>query len=146
MIRANSPAFAPKEHVMSETKGSILFVANHEDTCEMMRTVLRQAGYTVLTATTVTDGVWFAKKGGFDLILLDWYYQDGKGLELCQMIRFFDNDTPIFFYTGTDMEDGAKEIKKAGAQGCFIEPLSIKELLETVSTHVHHTGNQDGKP
>lgn len=145
MTRASVPIFAYKEHVMSETKGSILFVANHEDTCELMRTVLRQAGYAILTATTVTDGIWFAKKGGFDLILLDWYYQDGKGIDLCQMIRFFDDDTPIFFYTGMYTEDGVEAIKRAGAQGCFIEPLSIKELLDTVSTHVPRMGYQDGK-
>jgi DNA-binding response OmpR family regulator len=127
---------------MNEAKGSILFVANNEATCEMIRTLLRQAGYAVLTATTVTDGLWFAKKGGFDLILLDWHYQDGKGLELCQMIRFFDDNTPIFFYTGTDTEDEAKELKRAGAQGCFIEPLSIKELLNTVSTHSRRIDNR----
>jgi DNA-binding response OmpR family regulator len=142
MGKATVPVSATKGYVMQESKGSILFVDNHEDTCEMMRTVLRQCGYKVTTATNLTDGLWFARKSGYDLILLGWYFQDGTGIELCNLIRLFDNDTPIFFYTGADVGNEVKEIKEAGAQGCFIKPLSIKELLETVSTYAHNVDSQ----
>jgi CheY-like chemotaxis protein len=127
---------------MEQTKGRILFIDDDRDTCEMMRTLLGGAGYDAVSAMTVTEGLRLAKTDRFDIILLDWYFPDGTGIELCQMIRTFDERIPIFFYTGVAQETDIDKAIRAGAQGCFIKPVDVRSLLQTVSRYSSGAGFQ----
>jgi CheY-like chemotaxis protein len=120
---------------MKQTRGRILFIDDDKDTCDMMRTLLGGAGYDAVSASTVTEGLRLAKTDSFDLILLDTYFPDGTGVELCQMIRTFDKQIPIFFYTGMALDSEIDKAIQAGAQGCFIKPVDVKTLLQTVSRY-----------
>jgi len=55
----------------------ILFVDDHEDTRTMMAAVLGSDGYEVATAGDFECGLRLARAGGFDLILLDYRYEEG---------------------------------------------------------------------
>jgi DNA-binding response OmpR family regulator len=121
---------------MGDKKGRVLFLDNDADTCEMMRAVLASAGYEAVTAMTMTEGLKLARADNFDLILLDWYFEDGIGLDLCQTIRTFNSRVPIFFYTGISNESYLKRIGEAGAQGYFIKPVNVGELLTTLSLQI----------
>src|SRR5437763_546290 len=94
----------------SESSKQILCIDDDQDTCEIVALLFGGAGYEVTHALTVAEGLRLAKRGGFDLILLDWSFDDGTGLELCQMIRSFDTDTPILFYSAVAYQ---AEVKKA---------------------------------
>jgi two-component system response regulator AtoC len=117
---------------MQGLKGRILFVDNDPDTCEMVRTLLGNAGYEVLSALTVTEGLRLAKNEPCDLILLDWYFDDGTGIELCQMIRTFNKKVPIMFYTGEADERSVKSAVNAGAQGYLIKPCPVEKLQRAI--------------
>lgn len=121
---------------MKEIKGHILFIDDDLDTCDMVRILLGQAGYISVSASSVAEGWRAVRSASFDLILLDWHFEDGTGVELCRMIRTFDSQTPIFFYTGLAHESEIKEALKAGAQGCFIKPVDVKDMLATISVQV----------
>lgn len=121
---------------MEEGRGRILFIDDHQDTCEMMRYLLGREGYEVVSASSVTEGLRLAKVETFDLILLDWYFPDGTGIEMCQMIRTFDEEIPIFFCTGVAYESEIKKALKAGAQGCFVKPVDVGNLMKTISRHL----------
>lgn len=118
---------------MEKAKGQILCVDHDQDTCEMVTIMLGSAGYDVTQALSMADGLRLAKSGGFDLILLDWYFEDGTGLDLCQMIRAFDTDIPILFYSGVALETEIKKAMRSGAQGFLVKPLGTENLLATVS-------------
>jgi DNA-binding response OmpR family regulator len=96
---------------MAETKARILCVDDDLDTCEMWRAILCSVGYEVMTATSVNEALRQANNEGCDLILLDSYFDDGTGIELCRMIRAFDSMTPILFCSGA-AERGIKETLK----------------------------------
>src|SRR5437016_4942349 len=104
-------------------KGCVLFLDNDADTCELLNLVLAEQGYEVVLGSTITDGLRLARSRRFDVILLDWYFIDGTGLELCQKIRSFDTQTPIFFYTGMAQDLHIRYALWAGAQGCLIKPV-----------------------
>jgi DNA-binding response OmpR family regulator len=127
---------ASRDYFMEESKGRILFIDDDRETCELVQLQLDFAGYHTVAATTVGDGLKLAKTDRFDLILLDWHFQDGTGIELCKMIRDFDGKTPIFFYTGVGLESEVNKMKSAGAQGCLIKPVDIEQLLKTMSIYV----------
>ena len=117
-------------------KGRILCVDDDRDTCEMITALLGLSGYEVQHALSVRDGLTRARQGGFDLILLDWSFEDGTGLELCRQIRAVDPRTPILFYTG-EVDDSAIELAlSSGAQGYLIKPVAVDNLLQAISGYV----------
>ena len=117
-------------------KGRILFLDDNDDTCELLDLVLSQAGYEIVIGRSIAEGLQLIKSKPFDMILLDWYFTDGTGLELCQAIRESDGQTPIFFYTGIAQEQYIRSGLQAGAQGFFIKPVEIDTLLQTISSQV----------
>jgi DNA-binding response OmpR family regulator len=121
----------------------ILCVDDDQDTCEMVTVLLNQAGYTVEHALSVTDGLKLAKAGRFDLILLDWLFEDGTGIELCWKIRSFNTETPILFYSGVAEQTEIDEALSAGAQGYLIKPSGVYELVDAVSNHTETEGTSD---
>lgn len=127
---------AARDWAMKERKGHILFVDSDRDTCYMVSILLSQAGYDVTSASTVTEGLEFARSNGFDMILLDSRFEDGEGIELCRAIRDFNHETPIFFYTGITQESETKKMLGAGAQGLFIKPVDVENLLSTTSKYI----------
>jgi len=120
----------------SSVKGRILFLDDNDDTCELIALVLSQAGYEIVIGRSITEGLQLIKSKPFDMILLDWYFPDGTGIELCQAIRESDGQTPIFFYTGMGQEQYIRSGLQAGAQGFFIKPVDMDTLLQTISSQV----------
>jgi OmpR-family two-component system manganese-sensing response regulator len=102
----------------------------------MVTALLGRAGYEVEHALSATDGLKLAKAGGFDLILLDWLFEDGTGIELCEQIRRLDAATPILFYSGISDENDIERALGAGAQGYLVKPAGGDELVEAVSTQI----------
>ncbi|MEN3336096.1 MAG: two-component system, chemotaxis family, chemotaxis protein CheY [Blastocatellia bacterium] len=117
-------------------KGRILFLDDNEDTCELLDLVLGQAGYEIVIGHSVAEGLQLIKSKPFDMVLLDWYFTDGTGIELCRAIREADGQTPIFFYTGVAQEQYIRSAMQAGAQGCFIKPVEMDTLLQTISLQI----------
>lgn len=121
---------------MEKINGRILCVDDDQDTCEMITVLLGQSGYEVQHALSVADGLKKARQGGFDLILLDWGFEDGTGVDLCRQIRAFDDQTPVLFYTG-EVDDAAVEgALGSGAQGYLIKPVGMDRLLHAISAYV----------
>jgi DNA-binding response OmpR family regulator len=116
-------------------KNAILCIEDDPDTIEMLVLLLTQAGYDVTQAGNITDGLALAHQGGFDLILLDWYFPDGTGIQLCRDIRKFDAMTPILFYTGEAHRSELLEAMSAGAHGYFIKPVNHTALLQTIGEY-----------
>ena len=128
---------------MQENKGHILLVDHDRDTREMVKTLLGIAGYEAITVSSIAEGLPLAQNRIFDLILLDWHLEDGIGIDLCRLIRQFDQETPIFFYTGVAQPVEIKKAMAAGAQGCFIKPVDTNYLLQTIALHVTTLHNQN---
>jgi CheY-like chemotaxis protein len=125
-----------KEYAITNQK-KILCVDDHSDTCELIATILD--AHKVTSAYSMADAVKQATAQKFDLYILDYHLPDGTGLELCLMLRAFDQDTPMLFATGSSSITEAQVIT-AGAQGLvrkgtpsFAAGLLVKvaELLDT---------------
>lgn len=86
------------------------------------------------SAYSMADAVKQATAEKFDLYILDYHLPDGTGLELCLMLRAFDQDTPMLFATGSSSITEAQVIT-AGAQGLIRKGKSsfTADLLTNVS-------------
>lgn len=69
---------------MSETKKLILYVEDDKDSRDVMGLLLSQVGYEVVTAGSVSDAFEMAGTHRFDLYILDNWFEEGSGLELCR--------------------------------------------------------------
>jgi CheY-like chemotaxis protein len=114
-------------------KGRILFVEDHTDTRELVLLVLNREGYEVNLASGFDQAREFLGKNSYDLILLDWYYEDGTGLDLCKLIRQTDRSTPVYFYTAVAYNTELHKAIEAGAQGCFVKPVHTEHLIKAIS-------------
>ncbi|HJQ27277.1 MAG TPA: response regulator [Blastocatellia bacterium] len=128
----------------SSASGRVLFIDDDADTCELINLVLGQAGYEVAVGRSIAEGLRLARARKFDLILLDLYFGDGNGIDLCRTVREFDKQTPIFFYTGVDPDQLLSAALEAGAQGCLIKPVEMDTLLQTLATEIseHERGER----
>jgi len=125
---------------MEKAMGRILCVDDSEDACEMMNALLDLQGYEVIRALNVAEGLNKGISNNLDLILLDWAYQDGTGIELCKMLRSTGVSAPILFYSG--ISDGADIARamRAGAQGFLIKPIDSAELFDSLSRFLGNPG------
>jgi len=126
---------------MKAPKGRILCVDDDEDTLEMMTSLLGYEDYEVVQAQTVAEGLALAIADNFDLILLDFVFKDGTGIELCRMIRGTGVPAPILFYSGIAHKEDIDRALSAGAQGFLIKPSNFDELLLQVSRFVGKAGS-----
>ena len=116
---------------MAERKARILCVDDHDDTCEMIATIL--SDYQVRTATNANQGLFLARTELFNLYLLDNWLPDMSGVELCREIRAFDANTPIIFCSGAAYDSDRQEALAAGAQVYLVKPMGLTNLRDTVA-------------
>ena len=123
----------------------ILYVEDHEDTCELITLVLGQKNFEVTTERTIEKGVRLAREQSFDLYLLDSWLADGSGLDLCKRIREFDRLTPIIFYSAAAYELDKDMALNCGAQAYLIKPSHMWELCDLVCSLIEQGGNGQDK-
>jgi DNA-binding response OmpR family regulator len=116
---------------MSRAKCRILCVDDHEDTSEMLKLLLAQEDYEVVTAVTIGDALKLVKTESFDLYVLDKRLPDGSGIELCEKLVEVTPGVPCMFYTGDAYEVHRREALAAGADGYVAKP-DIDALIEGV--------------
>ena len=88
---------------------------------------LQNEGYEVEAAYDGATAVELARRGDFDLIILDWMMPEKSGSEACMEIRTF-SDVPIIMLTAKS-EDSDKLMGFAcGADDYVTKPFNILEL------------------
>src|SRR5258708_2544741 len=100
----------------------LLCVEDDKDTCEALAYLLRMSGYDVTTAGPIAEGLRLTREMTFDLIILDNWFTESSGVDLCRRIREFDSQTPILFYSAAAFESDIEQGLKAGAQAYIVKP------------------------
>ena len=113
-----------------------LCVDSEESACPVMSALLLELGYSLSHCTSLEEGLHLIRTRHFDLLLLDWQLKDGTGLEFCQMIRTFNAQTPILFYSASADESEIQRAMSAGSQGYLARPVEVLNLLQIIS---HYT-------
>lgn len=101
--------------------------------------MLKIAGYETLVAPTMLDGLRRSRSTSFDLILLDYELPDGTGVELCEIIRALDLETPILFCSNTKDPKVREAALAAGAQG-YLDKMEVFDILEQTIAKLIESG------
>ena len=138
MKRTTAASKSDAEQSVVEETRQALCIDSDEQTCSVMATLLSELGYNLAHCTSLEEGLNLVRTRQFDLLLLDWQLKDGTGLELCQMIRTFNTETPILFYSDSGNESDIQKAMSVGAQGYVAKPVEVVNLLQIIS---HYTAD-----
>ena len=116
---------------MPRAKCRILCIDDHEDTSEMLKLLLVQEDYEVMTAVSMKEAIQLATTQEFDLYVFDKQLPDGSGLELCSTLIEVTTGVPCIFYTGDAYDIHRFEALAAGADDYVAKP-DIDALIESV--------------
>jgi DNA-binding response OmpR family regulator len=111
----------------------ILVVDDDNDSCLMLRALLQLSGYHVTIARTIEEGLNLASPSRFNLYILDNWFSDGHGLELCQQLRAKAPSIPILFYSGAGFETDIQEAMRAGADAYLVKPCEVEQIEKTIA-------------
>jgi DNA-binding response OmpR family regulator len=119
-------------------RARILVVDDSEAHCIMMAALLAQVGYAVETARTVAEAMKLADDELRDLYILDSYFTDARGTELCRRIRALDPEARVIFYSIAYGDADTQAALQSGAHAFILKP-DIDELLRTVARLLDQT-------
>ena len=100
----------------------------------MVRTILQNATYKVVTATNGPDGVALASQIRPDLIVMDGVMPGLDGVEAVRQLRRQEatGSIPILMLTGRDDVEFIKAAHKSGCSDYVIKPVNGAELITKV--------------
>ena len=117
-------------------RGSILIVDDEHAVAEMLRDIFAAEGYAVDGASNGGDAVMLAALSRPDAVILDIKLPDTTGAEVLARVRELDDSIPVVMLSGSDDEDTARALLKAGAMDYIRKPFQFDQLLQAVSLAV----------
>ncbi|HKE25490.1 MAG TPA: sigma-54 dependent transcriptional regulator [Bryobacteraceae bacterium] len=113
----------------SNPRAKILVIDDEPDIRESLELVLGDAGYSVDTASSGTEGLQRMSNHGYDLVLLDLMMPDRSGMDVLTDVRERDRETPIFMITAYGSVEAAVQALKLGANDYFSKPWDNEKLV-----------------
>jgi DNA-binding response OmpR family regulator len=130
---------------MSQQQHAILVIEDETSIASFVAAYLRNAGYTVRTASTAHSALEELSNELPALIVLDLNLPDGDGVELCRGIRK-SSDVPILMLTARD-EDVDKIIGlEVGADDYMTKPFNPRELVARVKSVLRRASPERRRP
>lgn len=109
----------------------ILLIDDDTRLASMLGEYLTQRGLSVEHQATASAGLAAARRGAFDVILLDVMLPDGDGFALCQQLRTF-SAVPIVMLTARGDDEDRIVGLELGADDYLSKPFNPRELLARI--------------
>ncbi|MGH9118606.1 MAG: response regulator transcription factor [Acidimicrobiales bacterium] len=107
---------------------------------------LRAEGFTVETTFDGQDGLWRAREGAYDLIVLDIMLPGRNGYEICADLRAAGDWTPILMLTAKDGDLDEAEALDTGADDYLTKPFSFPVLVARVRALMRRAAGRNPSP
>ncbi len=134
MLGIDTPK-VPSSHNLV-TPNRILLVEDEDIIREMLLLGLEEEGYQVTTAMDGKTALSILQNHmaednviNFDLVILDLMLPQVNGLDLCRLLRYQGNNTPILIVSAKSSETDRVLGLEVGADDYISKPFSMRELL-----------------
>lgn len=98
---------------------------------ELLKDLLGENGFAVVTASDGAEGLKAFREGTFDLVVTDLLVPKLDGIRLAEEIRKIDPKAKILVITAITHSLG-KELGSAPIDGYFAKPLPLKKFLARI--------------
>lgn len=127
-----------KKNTASKMK-NILMIEDDENISELVDIHLKDIHCTTTRVNNGEDGINYALKKTFDLIILDITLPDIDGIEVCRKLRAEKISTPVMMLTARSEEIDKIIGLETGADDYLTKPFSIRELIARVKAILRRT-------
>lgn len=107
----------------------VLVIEDEENIARALEIGLRSEGFDVDVEHTGDMGLWRAREGSFDAIILDLLLPGMNGYKVCAALREDGNRTPILMLTAKDGDLDEVEGFETGADDYVTKPFSFPVLV-----------------
>lgn len=107
----------------------ILVAEDNLNSAKLMKIILNQAGYKVVTASNGIEALEIMDSKHIDLIVLDVMMPKMDGYEFTRQLRQSGNNTPIIMVTAKYQNEDKCEGFIAGTDDYMVKPVNETELL-----------------
>ncbi len=116
-------------------KSHILVIDNNNDTSELYKHVLSQAGFKVTSCPTAGEGIEVAVKLSPQLILIDMNITDMKTPDAIRDLRRKGYTQPVLLQTA-DSRENSRLVFESGGNGFLNKPIKMTDLIETIQAYL----------
>ena len=110
----------------------ILLIEDYEPIRTSVAKGLAEAGFAVDATGDGEEGLWYARGGDYDVIILDLMLPKVDGLTILGRLREHENPASVIILTARDtVEDRVKGLD-LGADDYLVKPFAFEELLARV--------------
>ncbi len=117
----------------------LLLVDDDAKLAASVRRGLTAEGFTVEVAADGVEGLWRAREGTYDLIVLDILLPGRNGFEVCRDLRRAEDWTPILMLTAKDGALDEAEALDTGADDYLTKPFSFAVLVSHIRALLRRT-------
>ena len=111
----------------------ILVVDDFKSMRDLIRNVLKKAGFTNVVGAEDGDEAWrVIEKDWIDLVISDWNMPNMPGIDLLRKVRASEHykDLPFLMVTAEGLKDNVVVAIQAGVSGYIVKPFSPKTVTE----------------
>lgn len=121
-------------------RAPLVLVCDDDRTIQsVIRTLLEAAGFRVLTAQNVLQGIGLARRERPDLILMDILMPNLDGTTASDLLREIPElaSIPVVLLSALPREEIAERMRETGAVAFLEKPFRRKQLLDVVGRWTH---------
>lgn len=107
----------------------LLLVEDEDGLARALQIGLREELYVVDRAVDGEEGLWRAKFGCYDAVILDLRLPKLHGIELCRKLRAAGSSVPVLMLTASDTTQEVVRGLDVGADDYITKPFQFTELL-----------------
>ena len=111
---------------------NILVVEDEPNVAAFIKKGLEEQSYEVDVAYDGNTGLQLARQKDYSLVILDIIMPNTNGLEVCKLLREWDQALPILMLTALATTDDIVTGLESGADDYLAKPFKFKELLARV--------------
>ncbi|MDA1193748.1 MAG: response regulator transcription factor [Planctomycetota bacterium] len=129
---------------MPVEKPRVLIVEDEPMLAQGLAEALRFQGYEVDVAADGQRGLSMARRGAYDVMLLDLMLPVKSGYEVMEELREGGSRLPTIMLTAKGAEDDRVQGLELGADDYVTKPFAIRELVARVDAQVRRTRRERG--
>lgn len=117
---------------------TILIIEDEEDHLEIVKLILEQHNYNIISARNGREGVESAQKNVPNLIILDVMLPEMNGYEVCKAVKGSSNtrSIPVIMLSIRSNPEDIEAAYKVGANKYMTKPFNLEELVKEVKKHL----------